>query len=225
MTVSQFIGGRATAEVEYLGQGPATSSGAGSVMDFSGVDYGAAEQGRVVAIPVFWSTDGSANSIVSATIGGQTAQIDVQQFVDVPLAKIYTGIISAVVDSGTSGAAQITFSGSVANNLVIHPYRIVGLVEYPTITDSDSAQASGGGDTSLFVQTKAGGVALTAGFARNSGTAYTLTGATEDYDYDIFSSIFRQAGGSYESSADEAAHEIRWQNANNNGALIAVSYR
>lgn len=212
------------AEVEYLGQGPATSSGNGSVMDFSGVDYGDAEQGRVVAIPVFWLSDsGSTRTIVSATINGETAQTDHYQFYD-GLFRLNVGIISAVVDEDTSGPVQITFSGSIGNNLEIHSYRIVGLIEYPTIVDVDDAQAGGSTDTTLLVQTKAGGVALGAAYARNSATAYTLTGITEDYDHSPVVNC-RNAGGSYESAADEAAHQVRFQNSNNNGAVIAVSYR
>lgn len=225
MSTSQFIPERMVAEVEYLGQGPATTSGAGSVMDFSGVDYGDTEQGRVIALEVFWASDGSSREITAGTINGETAQVDQQQFEIAPGSRIYTGIISAQVDEDTSGPAQITFSGSIPPNLEIHVHRMVGLVEYPTIVDADNAQAAGSGDTTLSLIAKAGGAVLGSALARNAGNAYTLTGITEDFDATIFSGDFRKVGGSAEIAADDASYDVRFQNSNNNGAVIAVSYR
>lgn len=220
-----IVGGRRPAEVTYLGEGPATSSGTGSVMDFAGVDFGTENPTRVVAIPVFWATDGSARTITAATIGGATAQVDQQQFVNAVASRLYTGIISAQVPTGTSGAVQITFSGSIPNNLEIHSYSIVNLAEYPTLVDADNAQASASTDTTLLLTTKAGGVVLGSALARNAGTAYTLTGITEDFDTTIFSGDFRKAGGSAEVASADISYPVRFQNANNNGAVIAVSYR
>jgi len=228
MSTIQFIGERMEAEFEYLGQGPATDTGGeASTMEFSNVDFGPAEQRKVVAIVAFWGTPGTdapSRAMVSASINGGAAQIDRQQFRFVAFARIYVAIVSAVVDVA-SGPVTLTFEGPIPNLMQIHAYRMVGLVEYPSLVDAENADASDSTDISLFLQTKAGGGLIAAAYARNSGDTYTLTGISEDYQYTPTNPTHRRAGGSYEAASDEASHQVRFQNPNNNGAVIAVSYR
>lgn len=226
MSTSQYIGERETAEVTYEGS-DTTDSGAGTVMDFSDVPFGAAETDRIIKILVYWATAGTGATIAEGagtTIGGIEADVDHQAISgEIVGGRYYVGIISAAVPTGTSGAVQITFNDVVnsPDSLQLHCYSVLGLISATPIDVEDFS----GLPNSDALNAQKGGVVLFGVAARNSDTAYTLTGVTEDFDASwtgVGSS--RIAAGSTEIAADDAAYSVG-ADTSGTGVGTMASYR
>lgn len=140
---------------------------------FAAVGIGDAATDRLVVMTVTWARSG-ATSLSSATIGGVTATIGVQQNSG---SNHSCAIIYAVVPTGTTADVVLTWAQQPARSGV-GSYRVTKLLS-TTPTDSDSIGAGSDGTLTLNIATEAKGCTICVA----SGTSdHAWTNATEDYD-------------------------------------------
>lgn len=208
----------------YEGRDTPDTGGNSAVMDFTSTPFGTAGSNRVIKLLVYWAAASSGITIVEGagtTIGGVQAEVDHQAVSGEVLGSwYYVGIISAAVPTGTSGAVQITFSSIVfKTGMEIHSYSVRDLLSATPIAINDFS----GLPNSDTLNVLDGGIALFGVASRNSDTAYTLTGVTEDYDANWFSNT-RVAAGSTEISSDNAAYSVG-ADTSGTGVGTMASYR
>ena len=136
---------------------------------------GAAASDREVIIAVNYD-DNATNSLSSATIGGETATIHVDTGTTSGIPP-GVAIISALVDTGTTGTIVLNFTAAIRHSAV-NVYRAVDLTSR-TPHATDSATVNGGASASLSVNVPANGILLAGAVIKANKTA-TWTGATKN---------------------------------------------
>jgi len=151
------------------------------------LDFGAANTNRRMFAFVHWYNNVDAvRPIVSATIGGVAAAIHGQDGNHNSSANIGYGvaIISALVPTGTSGTASVTFAGAIGSS-VLYPVRAVSLVG--TIVDVQTDHVTGsGGIIGVNVNVPALGVLMVAASGQNAlGASTTNISNPSPADYTL----------------------------------------
>lgn len=104
-----------------------SGSDSGQVITFEDVPFGHASAGRKIIVPI-GATNGSSSMVLdSVTIGGVTADIDIQRNNGGNSRNGHTAVVSATVPSGTSGDIVVTWDGASSDVTVIAVVRAVGL--------------------------------------------------------------------------------------------------
>lgn len=163
-------GGGAITDFAYLGN--AIDSADLATYTFPAFALGSADANRQIIVG-FATRAGGARTIVSATIGGVSATIDIQQASG---QNDQVAILRAKVPSGSTGDIVVELSGG-SSRAGIFVYRCIA--SSLTLHDSDS----GGGSTSvnMFLDGAAGGVAVgVAGVRQNSTNYAVFSGLTEN---------------------------------------------
>lgn len=141
---------------------------------FSSQNLGATASDRFIICAITGrSSDGSARTLSSATIGGVTATINCQ----INNSGSMSAIVAASVPTGTTGDVVLVFSSTMTDaNIAL--YRATGLSS-ATAIDTGTSSADPGTDTLTI---KSGGVLV--GIATDDDGTHTCTwtGLTENYD-------------------------------------------
>jgi hypothetical protein len=159
---------------------PATDSGTGTTITFSGVSIGTAAADRMVVVSVSLYT-GTPRSITGVTIAGETAIEDEARASGTY--KVY--IFSAMVSSGTTGDIELTFNGTDGlRRTCINVYRVVGGSKTVTTATGNTSVSADQLSLSSFAIPTDGGAIFCVCIANVN--AITWTNATEQADVDIF---------------------------------------
>lgn len=167
------VGGSAPPISTYIG----TTVDATNVTNytFTSAAIGTASADRYVLIGVAGRGSlGSARTISSATIGGNTATLQANS----SFGDLYVGWIGLTVTTGTTATVVVNFSGAM-NNAIIHVYTITGLA---STTPTDTAFASGVDPTTSTIDSLADGIIFAHAGVDGSTSGTTWTGISEDYD-------------------------------------------
>ena len=125
------------------------------------------------------SSSGAGRNIVSASIGGVSADIHVERTTGGFSNELYVGLISAPVPTGTTAQVVIEFDNG-CTEIDIGVIRAINLASR-TAHDTANVFATEFPDTlDVSVNTQAGGFVI-AGSVKSSGTL-TWGGVTEEYD-------------------------------------------
>lgn len=143
---------------------------------FSGVSLGAAASDRTIVI-VGGGADADARTLLSVTVGGVTASVDVAVTIAAGTDK-FAFVAHAAVPTGTTGDVVVTWSGLVAMTYIT-VYRVVGVVY---VTDTDAYAANNVTPYSVSLTTASGGVAFATVVWGNNATT-TWTTLAKDYQY------------------------------------------
>ncbi|AWC22052.1 hypothetical protein CO731_01508 [Aminobacter sp. MSH1] len=164
----------------------------------------------LVVVAVGWTMDsGTARTVSSATICGQTAAVNCQ-INDAASTAPGVAIISAVVPTLTTGDIVINFSGTIHRSSV-GAYRSI---VYKSATPTDTATGISGvlagtsGSKTVNPDVAEGGFVIASGLASSFNTT-TITfsaGVTEDYE-NVTSSI-RVNGGSTANLAAQVGRPV-----------------
>ena len=214
LLTNQLIGfgvSRIPAVLSYLQTSSSTLDSSGTVT-ISSQNFGAAAVDRYIFCGLTWSSDGDGYTLDSATIGGVSATIHVQNEDGVAIGY-GSAIISAPVPSGTSGDIVLTFN-QASISVRAHAYRVTGLssqTEFDTDTDDDDI-------VSMSLNIPFGGFTL--GCASFSSTnAITTTGLTEDFD------TSGEVSGSSSDLAIETGRTISFNGGTGDAAGACASFR
>jgi len=172
---------------------------------YSSIDLGDADSARYIYVTFGHRSGGSGQTIASASIGGQTATIEVQQYSG---SGDNCGIFSAHVPSGTTGDIVITLSGSAVRS-GIGVYRVLGS---PTTKDSggDSDIAS----TSVNLATENNGKIIGCAVKRAVNN-FTWTNIVEDSELSLEGS-----GASFSTASDSTDGSSVNVQCSNTGAFL-----
>jgi len=151
------------------------NTGGATTYTFTDYSIGAGQSStRRVIAAVFWESSAD-RTLSSATIGGESAAIDIQAAYD-SVSRVGVAIVSATVPSGTTATIVATLSGSV-DGCAVMAITLDGLASV-TPTDTAFKESS---PTEGVLDWLADGYVIAA--VVNSGTAtYTWSGLTERED-------------------------------------------
>ncbi len=159
---------------------------------FPSQPFGADSQTRRIVACVNWTGNGAARTISSATIGGVTATIHIDQ--SGTSATLGCGIISAIVPAGSSGTIAINMSGACLR-MVIGTYRVVA--ETSSTPFATANDPSPGPALSTTINIPDTGAVFVCCIFGNSGAGGTIAfvGAAELYDSAFADNSSTIAGG------------------------------
>lgn len=181
-----------------------TAAFMGLVAEGDSVSFGDAASDRFMVSVIHWREGDTHRALSSATIGGVSADIQVQRGHTGGLTGLGAAIISATVPSGGSGVVNCTFSGSGVSHVSCGVYRLNGLIS-TTPTDTGSDQSTGTtSDLSATVSVDDDGIVI-AGFtgSTNATSSVAWTGVGEEYDDE--DSVHRSSGFASGLSAQSLA--------------------
>ena len=175
-------GGGGSLTADFVG---ATTSGAdGTSYTFTDVAIGAAASDRTVVV-AFGARSAASPNVTGVTIAGVTATIDHQAVTSGSLVCF----AHAEVPAGTTGTVVVSLSSS-AVRAGLGVWRVTG--DAVTLSDTDSAAGTSG---SVTVTIPSGGVGLVSATGSLSGSVFTFTNSTEDYEVQTATEGGRVAGG------------------------------
>lgn len=149
----------------------------------SGVSIGAAAADRRVFALLCWSSTATgARTLNSASIGGVSATIHVQDGMsDSGQGGLAAAIVSAAVPTGTTATIAASLSGQ-GGSLDVGVYRVTGLGSATPHDTQSNTVSNGAPSVSLNVPARGFVLAVVNHAATSSGN--TWVGVDEDYDYD-----------------------------------------
>ena len=149
-------------------QGSAVDTSDQSSYTFAARPIGAPSATRRVVVAL---ASRIGRAVSSATIGGVSATVDVDQ----SASSNRVTFISAVVPSGTTADVSVTFASSTSR---------CGIGVWTLAAGSPTGQTStaSGDPAGLAVTTVAGQVVIAAAMINSAGTSFSWAGATERYD-------------------------------------------
>jgi len=196
---------------------------------FAACDIGSAVVGRrVFAMVVFYAT--SSKTVSSATIGGNAAAVHLQHSFSMGGSYyLHVALVSAQVDTGTTGDVVITLNSSAALQLKsCGTYKVLGLQSTTPVDTAVGGWSTAGGAKDLLVDVLAGGLLFDCQMALNgtAGSTYSYTaGATLDADVAI-NSNHSMVCGSAELTADQTNRTVTMDGtAIFRGTRILASFR
>lgn len=131
------------------------------------------------------------NNLSSATIGGVTATLVSNTVVN----YAYSGIISAVITSGTTATITLSFVNS-QNRCAIGVWRIQNYSSATAITSGNASTIDNSTGNTVTLSSLPSGAVVVAGYVLGSqNIRVTWTNITERYDRDIASSNTGASGG------------------------------
>lgn len=186
--------GSANASIAYNGYYVvANAATTDTTLTFTGVNFGTAASGRIIAVYIAGGTPGSID-VSSVTIGGNSAT----KATSTGSASRHNALFYAVVDSGTSGSVVVTYTaqlGNVANRFLscasiydagsTSPVAGFSLNDAVGVAPSRSVTLTPSANSVLFAGYSAGGIA--------AGTTSSWTNATEQTDYLDGNAIYTDA--------------------------------
>lgn len=200
---------------------PKSASFMGLVDEGVSVTFGAAAASRRMVAVIHWREGGTHETLTGATIGGVGATVHIQTGHSGGVTGFGVAIISAVVPTGTSGAVNCTFSGTVSN-VSCGVYRLTSL---DSGTPTDTAFEQSAGTTTSLSQTitvAAEGIVI-AGFtgSTNATSSVGWGGVTEQYD--DHDGVHRSSGFASELSAQNRviSANVTPQANSGNGMVVA----
>lgn len=195
-----------------------------STYTFANQSIGIAAEDRDVVVGVVWSLN-DAVSLVSATIAGESATIDVQQDAIDVNTQIGVALIRRRISSGTTADISFTLS-TTAFRGAIEVYRITGAKT--SVNDAQGAQGSSAPQNiTLNVPENGGVIGMSAILDTNNVGAYTWTGLTKDNDvigFDSPSLAFSSASDQFASPDAALFVEAESGDGGTNGnSIVGVS--
>jgi hypothetical protein len=154
---------------------------------FSNVSIGGA--GLIV---VASHTEGAGVPLVSMTIGGVSATIDVQVS-SATGTRTNTAICSAVITSGSTATIVVNYTGVVAR-CGIAVYRVQNYTSVTPVTTASNSANSGTG-LSATLNSLSVNDAVIAAYTTGDNNAITWTNITERYDQSVGGEQSRESGG------------------------------
>jgi hypothetical protein len=190
-----------------------SATGSATQHTFATQNIGAAHAERIIVCAI--CADTTPVTLSSATIGGITAAIDVQN----DDATEFAAVISAAVPTGTTATVVLNFANA-ALDVSIALYRFVGLnSQTPTATTSNDDDP-----TASTINVSANGFIVGCASFDADTTAITTVGVTENYDADIGSS--RAVGGLFSNGGTaETGRTVSFDGGITNAAGAWAAYR
>ncbi|TGT76158.1 MULTISPECIES: hypothetical protein [unclassified Mesorhizobium] len=185
-------------------QGATNYPSSNQTVTFTGVSIGAAAANRYVFITIPYYNGTSSNySIASVTIGGISATIHAQPFLNAGADRGGTALVSALVPTGTTATVVVTWAASGAGYYRprIAVYRVTGLqstTPFHLITDTDNAGTHI--PRTFTVNTTKGGFVLLGCAVYGNSTSRTMSGLPTDFSAAAYASM-QHIGGSNTISA------------------------
>ena len=189
-----------------------------SSYSITSVNFGTAAADREIIIAVFWRGDGTTRTLNSATIGGVTATIHLQNADPDDTNPEHAALISARVPTGTSGTVALTMSGNCfgAGIATYRAQRLTSRTPHATDTDDNDI-------LSFSIDVPHRGFVIAAGMF-SATTAGTVTGATEDYDEQDADNVRRFLGGSASELDKETGRSVSVNGGSGNAAGVCASW-
>lgn len=216
MVPRRGVGGPQPASLAFL---QATADAADqTTYDFTSQDFGSADATREIIVSVLWFTGANAQTLNSASIGGVSATIHVQNN-DQISGNLYVGaaIISASVPTGTSGTVSVTLSAGCLG-CAIGAYRAINLISttpHHTATDDDDV-------INMSLNIPEDGVFVACAMFDAAG-AVTTSGMTEDFDAGL-EGFVQYVGGSATGLSQETGRALGFDGPTGNAAGVAASW-
>jgi hypothetical protein len=187
--------------------------------NFTSQNFGDAAATREIIAAVHWYTVADAETLDSASIGGASATIHVQNNDDLGGAFVGSAIISASVPIGTSGTISVTFSAQCFG-AAIGAYRVINLsstTPHHTASDDDDV-------INMSLNIPDNGVFVACAMFSTAG-AVTTAGMTEDFD-DAIDTDVQYVGGSATGLAAETGRALSFDGtvASSGAAGVAASW-
>lgn len=192
-----------------------------TVYTFASQSFGAAHPSRLLACLAFFAGNGADRTLASATIGGVSATIVVQNTDTTPINGRTAALIQAEVPTGTSGDVVITASGSCLR-CGIALYRIINLKSATaedttgTVNDPLAHALSISKGAAVIV----GGVWDGPGVVATSGDG----SFAEDFDQTLDTGD-RMAGGSSHQEAADLSYSVVLNGDNVDAASAGAAWR
>lgn len=189
ISFSDFLG-KAAFSVSYLGNTASVSNN--TTYTFSGESLGVAASSREIFVAVSWNGGVALRTLSSATIGGISATIQVQDGVsNGTTLSLGAAIISAAVPTGTTGNIVCTFSGSGNTMCDIGKFRVVSKTAIIATAHDAPTTSNSVATTSVNINVGTNG-ALIAAYNNSDTGNVTWGNITKQYEGD-----FTVAGGHY----------------------------
>lgn len=157
-----------------------------NTFDFTSVNFGAPDVGRVIVIGVNYYEYDTSTAINSLTVAGNAATARRTNQNDVPGGTgsvIYAAIWSLTLASGSSGTVSLSFNRFIDRGCSIGVWSLYNMSS-PTPLDTDTANSSSAGvPATLTTSAQANDVIIAVATGAESAGATTWTNITEDYDY------------------------------------------
>lgn len=193
-------GASITIPTDYYGKSRATRQELSSPNDIDGsqtsnftMSFGEVGPSRRIAVAVHWCAGATNLTLSSATIGGISATIHIQDSHTGGSTSLGVAIVSALVPTATSGTVSVTFSASGATDLRVVTYRLVDC------SINNTASARGAGVTSCITSITLSGTSVLIlagqGSTNTTGNGMIFGGATENYDFDMGGALSGRWGG------------------------------
>ena len=172
--------GSNTLFAEFLGSSVNNTSG--SSFTFSGESLGVASTSREIFVAVSWGKDTgvSIQTLSSATIGGVSATIHVQDGRSGTSQSLGAAMISAVVPTGATGNIVCTFTG-VNTSCGIGKFRVLNRKSL-TATTKQNNSSSSPVTTSVNIDVAQNGALMAAYMASEDPGTVTWTNITKQYE-------------------------------------------
>ena len=222
----RFLAPAASASVTRIGITTKSLSSLTTTATFTGVSVGAADAARrvIVFIGGFFSSPSPPKNIVSATIGGVSATMDV---ISSHSGTAQAAIASAPLAAGTTATITVTFSGGTYGGCYITVFRAVDLTS-GTPFDTTSAAPTTGTAQAVTIDKQSGGIVVAGANSYDVGSdSYTMDGLTNSLRTDL-GGVQRQMAG-WEDSASTASGQTVTVNVTgsnpNYSAIVAAAYR
>jgi hypothetical protein len=186
--------------------------------NFTSQNFGDEDATREIVVSVLWYTAAGAETLDSASIGGVSATISVQNSVEfAPGLFVGAAIISASVPTGASGTISVTFSAGCLG-AAIGAYRAINLsstTPHHTATDDNDV-------INMSLNIPDDGVFVACAMFAAAG-AVTTAGMTEDFDAAIGTDV-QYVGGSATGLAAETGRALSFDGPSGSAAGVAASW-
>jgi hypothetical protein len=187
--------------------------------NFASQNFGDEDATREIVVTVHWYGLTGASALNSASIGGVSATIHVQNNDDLGGAFVGSAIISASVPTGTSGTISVTFSAQCLG-AAIGAYRVINLsstTPHHTASDDDDV-------INMSLNIPENGVLVACAMFETAGVVAT-SGMTEDFDATLESAV-QYVGGSGTGLSQETGRALSFDGAvgPNGAAGVAASW-
>lgn len=162
-----------------------SGSDSGQVVTFEDVPFGPASADRKIIVPIGATNGSSAITLESVTIGGVTADIDIQRDNSGNSRNGHAAVASATVPTGTSGDIVVSWGGGT-HVTVIAAIRGIGLASSSVHDTAPDGEEVGDPDMSLGVPAYglvvAANAVITADATWSTGVDLILSAAGESGD-------------------------------------------
>lgn len=206
--------------IEYLGTTIDTTSN--TTYTFAGESLGVAASSREVFVAVSWKGGAALRTLSSATIGGISATIHIQDGVsNGSTLSVGAAMISAAVPTGATGSIVCTFSGSGNTMCGIGKFRVLNRTSIVATAHNSSTFGGSPATSSVNIDVGANGALMAAYLESDSGTV-TWGNITKQYEAD-FSPTGHYSGAMSSGLSSQIGRNITTTQNTSGGSGLAIA--